>query len=231
MKTQFVLIGTLVIETLAPANRLSGAGFQNLDFEAANVPITSPGQFGGYVSANAALPGWTVWIGSNQTSQVLHNNLSLGTAVVNIFGPNLFDYVIEGRYSVGFYPGTDPDNSLSLVTVSLGQTGLIPSGTKSLLFTALFTPNLPGAENRMGVFVDDQRLNVVALETGVGFTTYAADVSAYANQERLLRFTAYSPFCQLDSIRFEVPEATPLVFALWGGLLFGTFRVVRRLRK
>src|SRR5580704_4348520 len=64
--------------------------FQNLDFEEAGLylaPIPS-GQFGGEVPVTEGLPGWTVYLGNVQQSQVLQNSGYNSTATVDIFGPN-----------------------------------------------------------------------------------------------------------------------------------------------
>src|ERR1022692_4493887 len=62
--------------------------FQNFDFESANLPSIPAGQYGGEVSASAALPSWTVYLGTDQQSQVLQNNYDLGSATVDILGPH-----------------------------------------------------------------------------------------------------------------------------------------------
>src|SRR5437773_5996064 len=97
------------VETLAvclilivSTGRSPGQGsFQNLDFEAANLPTVPSGQSGGLVSSSDAIPGWTAYYGSSQTSQILHNDLSLGAVNISILGPNWnLVPLLQGNYSV-----------------------------------------------------------------------------------------------------------------------------------
>src|SRR5437867_2207990 len=54
--------------------------FQNLDFEDAiyKVPDVPSGQYGTPVSTADGIPGWTAYYGTDQASQILHNNIALG---------------------------------------------------------------------------------------------------------------------------------------------------------
>ena|SRR5438876_9410777 len=83
--------------------------FQNLNFEAANLTPVPPGQFGGSASISNALPFWTGYLGTNQVTQVFHNNVSLGGPSIDIFGPNWTnDPIIEGLYTAVLQPGVSP---------------------------------------------------------------------------------------------------------------------------
>jgi hypothetical protein len=80
--------------------------FQNLDFEDASIPDLPPGQTGGSSVTNA-LPGWSAYIGTNEAPVILHNNLTLGTASIDIIGPVWsygailqFGGIIEGQYTL-----------------------------------------------------------------------------------------------------------------------------------
>ena len=75
---------TALLVGLSWHGSLPAAMFQNLDFEGAHLPVIPAGQFGGFVPVGDALPGWTVFVGTNQQSQVLQNNFSLGSAVAGI---------------------------------------------------------------------------------------------------------------------------------------------------
>src|SRR5262245_48071266 len=82
--------------------------FQNLDFESANLQPVPPGQFGGNVSSLDAIPGWAAFIGTNQTTTILQNNLTFGNASIDILGPNwngFLSSIIEGQYTVVLQPG------------------------------------------------------------------------------------------------------------------------------
>jgi hypothetical protein len=45
-------------------------GFRNLGFESASLTPVPPGQYGGEVSSLNAIPFWTAFYGTNQTTQV-----------------------------------------------------------------------------------------------------------------------------------------------------------------
>src|ERR1700722_1071019 len=64
-------------------------GFVNLDFESANLTPIPQGQLGGLVPISAGLPGWTGFLGSSQTTQVLQNNESTGSESIYILGTDL----------------------------------------------------------------------------------------------------------------------------------------------
>ena len=109
--------------------------FRNLDFESANLP---PIQFGGPVSTLDAIPGWRAFLGTTQVTQVLHNNLTLGNASIDILGPySSFGRIIEGQYTVVLQPGFDPSGSGQNVGASISQTGLVPANARSLQFKAI----------------------------------------------------------------------------------------------
>jgi hypothetical protein len=105
--------------------------FQNLDFEQANPVVVQGSPYYPYeVTAASALPYWTVTIGGVQQTQVLFDTISTGSPDVDLIGPGThFGYSpIDGDYSV-VLQGT-------FSAAAISQTGLIPSGTQSLLFDA-----------------------------------------------------------------------------------------------
>jgi hypothetical protein len=113
--------------SLTALSSVFGQGtFQNLNFEAANLPVIPPGQFGTFQPIGSALPFWNAYVGTNQITQVLHNNFFIGTPFVSILGPD-WEFRIDGAYTVLLQPGFSED-------VSIGQTGLIPIGTESIRF-------------------------------------------------------------------------------------------------
>src|SRR5215467_198088 len=57
--------------------------FQNLNFESA---LVDPAQPPGVVSVADALPGWTVYAGSNQVTSVNYNFVQYGGTVVDLLG-------------------------------------------------------------------------------------------------------------------------------------------------
>src|SRR6266436_309416 len=94
---------------------LHARAFVNLDFESADLTPIPPGQFGGSAPIGFALPGWTGYLGTNRVSSVLQNNLTLGTASLDILGPNWNNVggirIIDGQYTVMLQPGFDPFGS------------------------------------------------------------------------------------------------------------------------
>lgn len=105
------------LSALAVAAPLRGQEFVNLDFESAQVIVTtnSAGFIG--LDAGSALPGWSAFSGTNQLSLVDYDPSTLVVpGSVGLFGSNAD--VIDGNFGV-FLHG---DGSIS-------QTGLVPSGT------------------------------------------------------------------------------------------------------
>ena len=77
--------------------------FQNLDFESADLPPISAGQYGWGVSIASALPGWSASINGVPVTQVFQNNYTLGEASIDILGPNWNSVdpgIIDGDYTV-----------------------------------------------------------------------------------------------------------------------------------
>src|SRR2546427_4445553 len=100
MKTEHKGLLASVLGLAAACWQASGA-FQNFGFESANLSPVPVGQRGGLVSISDAMPGWIGYAGTDQVSEVLHNNLSLGAAEIDIWGPDWTtqDGIIEGRYT------------------------------------------------------------------------------------------------------------------------------------
>src|ERR1700722_1510008 len=101
--------------------------FQNLDFESANLS-PPPGQFGSLVPIMNALPGWSGFLGTNQTTVVYQNNFTLGAASIDILGPGWNNYIgisiLEGQYTVVLQPGKGQTGAN--VGASISQSGLVP---------------------------------------------------------------------------------------------------------
>src|ERR1043166_3664859 len=115
--------------------------FQNLGFEAANfIPI--PGDPYERVEAGAALPGWTVYINTNQLDRILPNTEALSSANVSVMGPWLPPppYLpalrpIEGNFSVLLQGGSEsiyPGLGYDFVKTAIAQNGLVPGDARSL---------------------------------------------------------------------------------------------------
>ncbi|MGA2555128.1 MAG: PEP-CTERM sorting domain-containing protein [Verrucomicrobiota bacterium] len=210
---------------------------QNLNFEAANLPVIPAGQYGGEVPVSSALPGWTVYLGSSQQTQVLHNYAYNSTATVDILGPNWQEghgytfEIIDGQYSVFLQSGNDPNNIALLDNASIAQTGTVPANAESLQFKAwqLYV-------GTFSVTFNGNSLSPVALSSGQSpsgqpYTVYGADIAAYAGETGQLEFTQLyngaDPALLLDDITFSpnaIPEPSPLALILMGGLALAARR-------
>ena len=198
--------------------------FRNLDFELAQVPTSTPPST--LVPASEALPLWTAYVGNNQQSTVLYNNLYLGQAVVALLSSdprNPFpNGVIQGNYTAVLEAGAGGDAAIS-------QTGTIPPGTKSILFEA----NMPAASG-WTISVGGVTIPVVQVsQVNSYFSLYGGDISAFAGRTEELRFTALlgqgTPDNMfLDAIQFSsspIPEPSETAMIAFGGLLFILIRV------
>ena len=197
-------------------------GFINLDFESANLAAIPAGQGGGFVSATNAIPGWTAFIGANQTTQILQNNATTGLPSISIFGPDsLATGIIQGNYSVILTAGI-VDGS-----VSISQTGLGPVSADTLLFEA--APNYAGA-GQLSVLMNGQNVPYFALGTGPNYTVYGGDISAFSGLQETLKFSdsqigSNFSYVELDNIQFSsLPVPEPGALTALGGLLLACRR-------
>src|ERR1035438_6704048 len=95
-------------------------GFVNLGFESARIiPLTQGAAFPPYsVATTNAVPGWTVYYGTAQQSQITYNDPALGSTSVTLYATN--GQQIAGNFSVLLQGGgTATDASIS-------QTALTP---------------------------------------------------------------------------------------------------------
>jgi len=206
---------------------LAQGTFQNLDFEAANLPVIPSGQFGGLVSTSDAIPAWTAYYGITQTSQILHNNYSLGDVNISILGPNWNEIpLLQGSYSVllqsGLVASTTP------TPAGIGQTGTVPPNAKSLQFFSrqIFGPTSAHLEASF----NGQNLSLVPLSSSSSYTVYGADVSAFSGITGELIITSppnvdshYNSFL-IDSITFSIqaiPEPSTAALLVLGATVIG----------
>jgi hypothetical protein len=203
--------------------------FQNLNFEAANIPGSTP--IGSTVPISAGLPGWSGYIGGVQQTVAYYDISALDTSRISIIDHGWSSFpefgVNEGNYTAllaaGIFGGPPADTTLS-------QTGLVPSGTQSLLFRAFFE-GLPGS---FAATLGGQTLSLTPLGSGTDYTLYGANINSWANQTAELAFTVFAQqphqanFClSLDSIQFptqSIPEPSGLAFLGIGALLLGLIR-------
>ena len=224
------LVGCLAL-LLSAAGALAQGTFQNLGFEAANLPPIPAGQYGGFVSSLDGIPGWTGFLGTNQVTQVLHNAVTLGNASIDILGPYWsFGGIIEGQYTVVIQPGLDPFGSGQWVSASISQVGLVPADARSI--------RLKADGYSFSVSFAGQDLSLIPMGTGANYTLYGADISSFAGQVGTLRLTGLTTLSQpsttdsFDSIQFSnlrVPEPGVFGLSALGALLLG-WRVLRRRR-
>jgi len=203
--------------------------FTNLNFESANLPILAPGEPGGFVPAANAMPGWSVFIGNEESPVVLYNTPTFGSAAVWIVGPN-FQFLpigpfpaLQGRF--GAYLTSGLGGSPNPLSASISQTGLVPAGMASI--QARINGNPPS------VSLNGTEIMMFPISSGPGYTVYGGDVSAFSGQVSTLRFSALptpeEPFrgFRLDAITFSplpVPEPGVIALAAIGAGLLGIRR-------
>ena len=192
--------------------------FQNLDFESAIIPNgTQPG----LVLVSNALPGWSVYYGISQMTQIYYNNLSLGSSRVNLVSSNdpSGESAIEGNFGVIMQGGT------TAASVSIRQTGLVPDTAESIMFKA----NLRGP---VSLSLGGQNIQFTVIGSGPNYTLYGGNIPpSLAGQIAELEFFAPHDSLpdtgwNLDSIMFSpslIPEPGVLTIFTFFGLLLGVF--------
>lgn len=213
---------------LLSAAIVTGQGtFQNLNFEAANIPAGTPPISS--LPISSALPGWSASFVSydgtiRQQTQVMYDALTLGAANIAIIDSRNGLKPLQGSYSLLLAGGNNlPGGGLTSSTIS--QTGLVPSGMMSVLMVV-------EAWHGFTVSMGGQAIYMVPLQTGSSSTVYGGDISAFAGQTAQLSIT--SPFLQppgvnpntmvFDAITFStqvVPEPSALLLSALGALLLG----------
>jgi hypothetical protein len=192
-----------------------------LNFDEAN-PVSAGPSIPPEYTAASALPGWQVFYGTIP-SAVVGEFISLGATTVALLPP---PGVIDGNYSVDLEGGAVQNGSV-LAAATIAQTGLIPAGTQSLLFTAVPGPG------PFDVDIGAQSIPFTVVGSGPNYTvTYAANISAWAGQVEQLSFSAIpdglgiNPW-NIGDISFSpnsVPEPGPFALTGMGGLLFALYR-------
>ena len=232
---RLVLGSTLALGLIASSVATFAQGtFRNLNFESATVPNVPP-NLPVLLNASDAVPGWTVYIGTNQSSQVWYNGISAGGAFVSIIDRHTayvgnrvisFNFTATLDSGIAFFGGTGIP-----VSAALAETGLIPGFAHSLLFGA------SGDVSAMRVTFNGQDLPFVMIGTGPNYQMYGADISSIAGQTGELRFTELPitpptfPIAFLDAIQFSqfsVPEPTTPALLAVGGLMLALWMFRRR---
>jgi hypothetical protein len=186
------------------------------------IPIVGGANYPYDIATTNALPGWTVFIGSNQASQITYDDPALGSTFVTLNATNGEN--ISGNFSVLLQGG------LTASAASIIQTGSVPVSAESLLFEAQ-----PGA-GTLQVSLGGQNLPFFALSSGANYTLYGTDVSAFAGQAEQLMFSALRApggfnNWNIDNIQFsnqQVPEPSVAAFLALGAFLICWARRCKR---
>jgi hypothetical protein len=225
---------------LGAAGAAGQGTFQNLDFEAANIPSGTP-PTGSLVSITNALPGWScsfAYLGyeASQRNDVFYDGVSLGGPMISIIdrASGLYGtyHSLQGTYSAFLFGGLSSGDPAS---VTITQTGLVPNGTTSILMDVYGYP----AQRWYGftVSLGGQTINMVPDQTFPLYTQYEGDVSAFAGQTAQLSITALAPplgdidpnGVLLDDIRFlTIPEPSAFALSALGALLISRRVLGRR---
>jgi hypothetical protein len=175
--------------------------FQNLGFESASITVGTPP---GPITVASGVPGWTVFYGAIQMTQMYYNDISLGASQITLisasdpFGPN----AIEGNYGIFLQGGS------TATDVSLRQSSLVPLSAASILFKG-------NAGGPLSLSLGGLDIPFVALSNSANYTTYGGSIPAnLAGQVEELRFSVPNDVSgnnafNLDSIVFSsssIPE-------------------------
>ena len=237
MKSQIALVILLTTGMWSAFSQ----GFVNLDFNSAQLSAYGAGP--AFVPASDAIPGWTVYLGTNQQTTVLYNSITLGDGNVSIIGTNApFPYLVSpipgNNYTVVLEAGPNPSSSSpNSVNASIAQSGLIPATAQSILFTASIpSPLVAGFQ----VTIAGQVIPVTEISCiDTYYAMYEGNVSAFAGQIAELEFTDLASTestegnLNLGAISFSsspIPEPGTLGLLATGGLLIG-WRWRRNFRK
>jgi PEP-CTERM motif len=202
----------LTVFLILISDSVHSQGFINLDFEHPVLPLTS---VNGQVSSLDAVPGWTTYTYGFAQTSIAYNTVSLGAAEVSLQGPGSVETIPQGSYAVILQGSTGGTPG----TAAIGQTGLIPINTQSLIFWGGIGPN--------GVSINGQTLSLIETGSTPNYNIYAADVSSFAGQTEQLLFTAPVGFSALvDNVMFSpdpAPEPSSFALGALGTVLLGAW--------
>ena len=216
MKSHLIQKVIFVIFFIVRVQAGSSQGFVNLNFESAQVvPLTTGALFPPYsIARTNALPGWTVYLGSDQQSQITYNDPSAGSTWVSLIATNdSYDSPLSGQYSVLLQGG------LTQSTATISQTAVVPVSAISLIFEGLANPSAS-----LSVSLGGQNLNYFMLASSSNYNLYGADISTFAGTSQQLAFSVPNGVQNnwvLDSIQFSstpIPEPSVLGLSALGGL-------------
>lgn len=197
--------------------------FQNLGFESAHdIPVFDPRGHPWITSAADALPGWTCYLGTNQTGSAWCDDVALDSAAVGIQSTTSlwppagfisgqycaslqYGYVFNGPYDYYFGPA------------SIAQSGQIPLYARSIRFNSTYP---------FYVTFAGSGIPLVVLTAQANYNVYGGDISQFAGQTGELRITSYSSYLGgsfIDAIQFSslrVPEPSTFCLVILGLGLF-----------
>ncbi len=228
MKRLFSLLSALL-----PATGLA-QGFQNLDFENANISVPA-------LSFSTLLPAWQGTADGSALSTAYYAYLPLDEKVIGIYDSsfqsrvNLLPPPISGQFSAYLSVG----GPLPPHDVQLAQTGLVPADTKSIRFETtaynLINHYLSLASvGQLSLLVNGQSVPYVPLDVESNLVVWAADISPYAGTTTRiawdLRTTGLGGAIGLDGISFSPEVVTAPEPSVLGLSALGLVLLARRLR-
>lgn len=191
VNTVLLLCGILLI---APAALLA-ATFTNLDFEAVDETTLNGCPFPLCdLSMAYAFPGWSGFTDTNPLPYVLYGNLPIALAACIILcdtNPTSMGNtwtILEGDITILLGAGPrSPEEVDVLISVSIAQTGRVPSYAQTLKFLST------SDSSSFKVEINTNVLAVTPRMTNSGIITYTADIAGYADQEVEFKITALAP--------------------------------------
>jgi hypothetical protein len=214
------------ILTVATGDATAQGTFENLDFEAANIPAgTSAGTT---ISASEGVPGWSA------SPYVVYDGASLGGAFVSIIDSKSPYGVLQGNYSVILFGGSQPPPG----TATLSQTGLVPANAQSIQMDVAYPFGTQFAGS-FTVALGSQTISMSPLQTLANYTIYGGNVAAYAGDVETLTITQYDvapptvppSAMELDNIIFSnqpIPEPQTWTLLLCGAGALSLWRWKRK---
>ena len=213
MKTE-LLAALLLFSCLSQT--ISAKEFVNMDFDLGRLPTEPVDQL--HQPVDEILPGWTARMGSHVLTEIGYDAQLAHTGYISITPQGARPTLVEGRYGLLLQGGAEFPSLSPVVPASISQVGLIPAGTKSLLFRADLL-----AGSRTEVRLNGEVSPFYSVEKVPRTTLFGVDVRAFAGQEVELSFVNYALPTEpgvfyFDSLSFSssvtVPE--PATWALLG---------------
>ncbi len=223
MRVNWKIVVLSAILAIAGCAGQSQGAFQNLDFEAARLPISDQILL---VPVTDALPGWSVSIGNVEQTSLYYNSISLGAPNVSVLHSNFFYgsaiTAIDGNFSALLQAGYAGTNFYPAL---ISQTGLVPVEAQ-IIEAKIVTGSLDFTFSLNGT-----PINMIPVVTNASYTLYGGDISSFAGQSATLTITApptqLNPTygIKLDSIVFSpVPEPSMAVLTFTAAVLLRLFR-------